>query len=297
MSGRILVADDSVTVQKVIEMTLSSEDCTLESCLNEDLLLKKLHSDEYDLLVMDFNLSPERSGLEIATEIYQLFPEMPVMVMLGTFDSFDESSWGKTGIKDKIVKPFNSKEFVEKCLKLLRKDEGMGAHDHWSIDGGEADWKFQGDEDEADSGAGMKFMLDGDKLQREVQDWGIGLPEIIGADEISTSMDSLPDVIEGAAKSIKPVESTPTEDENPKDNFDVDKFWSVDSQELDAEAAVDEKAANEGIKSFQLDDDAMVDKIQDALRPALEGIVKAILLSKSRRDRLGGDSGFGGESD
>ena len=276
MSSRILVADDSVTVQKVIEMTLSSEDCILESCLSEDLLLKKLHSDSYDLVVMDFNLSTQKSGVDIAREIYQLFPEVPVMVMLGTFDSVDENSWGQTGIRDKIVKPFNGREFVEKCLNLLRKEKRMDAHDHWSIDGAGGGGDFQ-DEDTVEQDRGMKSLLDADKLQREVKDWGIGFPEIIGTEKINTSMDSLPDIIENASDA--PVENVSIkreelEFEGQRDNIDVDKFWSVDSDVPGVETSVDSQSVDERKNHLHLDEGEMIDKIQDALRPALEGIVK-----------------------
>ena len=173
MSGRILVADDSVTIQKVIEMTLSSEDYGLESCLNEDELFKKLGSGSYDLIVMDFNLSPKRTGIEIAEEIYRISPQTPIMAMMGTFDIVDEGSWEKTRIREKIVKPFNSREFVKKCSDLLEKDKAVDTNDHWSIDSVNGHSKTQ-EEDGEDSVSKDDFSMDGNRLQREVRDWGCG---------------------------------------------------------------------------------------------------------------------------
>ena len=286
MSGRILVADDSVTIQKVIEMTLSSEDYGLDSCLNEDELFEKLNSGSYDLIVMDFNLSPKRTGVEIAEKIYQMSPQTPVMAMMGTFDSIDEDSWEKTRISEKIVKPFNSREFVKKCSDLLgnnKKEEDD--NDYWSIGGGAPDHRELHEESGEAPVASDDFSMDGDILQQEVLDWGVGLPEVIGGDEMGTAMESLPGIIE--KEENEPIDGDRLRDivqSNEREtgekkaesdpNIDIDEFWKVDG------ADTDEGAENQNIDidkketTRHLADEATIEQIQKSLKPELEEIVK-----------------------
>jgi DNA-binding response OmpR family regulator len=119
MTSRVLIADDSLTIQKVIGITLANSGYELVECLNETELFKKLQSSKYDLILLDFNLSDSRTGYEISKEINKLMPEALIIVMLGTFDTVDESQFADCGITDKIVKPFESSKFIKKCRDLL----------------------------------------------------------------------------------------------------------------------------------------------------------------------------------
>ncbi|MDO9181114.1 MAG: response regulator [Bacteriovorax sp.] len=119
MTSRVLVADDSLTIQKVIGITLANSGYELIECLNEDELFKKVQSNKFDLILLDFNLSDSRSGYELAKKINHAQPEASIIVMLGTFDTVDESQFEACGITDKIVKPFESTKFIKKCRDLL----------------------------------------------------------------------------------------------------------------------------------------------------------------------------------
>lgn len=119
MTSRVLIADDSLTIQKVIGITLASSGYELVECLNEAELFRKIESNHFDLILLDFNLSDSRSGYELAKQINQAMPGAAIIVMLGTFDTIDESQFGACGIADKIVKPFESSKFIKKCRDLL----------------------------------------------------------------------------------------------------------------------------------------------------------------------------------
>lgn len=119
MTSRVLVADDSLTIQKVIGITLANSGYELVECLNEAELFRKIQSNHFDLILLDFNLSDSRSGYELAKQINQALPGVAIIVMLGTFDTVDESQFEACGIADKIVKPFESTKFIKKCRDLL----------------------------------------------------------------------------------------------------------------------------------------------------------------------------------
>jgi DNA-binding response OmpR family regulator len=119
MTSRVLVADDSLTIQKVIGITLANSGYELVECVNEEELFRKIQSNHFDLILLDFNLSDSRSGYELSKQINNVMPGAAIIVMLGTFDTIDESQFGACGILDKIVKPFESSKFIKKCRDIL----------------------------------------------------------------------------------------------------------------------------------------------------------------------------------
>lgn len=119
MTSRVLIADDSLTIQKVIGITLANSGYELVECLNEVELFRKIQSNHFDLILLDFNLSDSRSGYELSKQISHAMPGAAIIVMLGTFDTVDESQFEACGIADKIVKPFESTKFIKKCRDLL----------------------------------------------------------------------------------------------------------------------------------------------------------------------------------
>ena len=223
-----------------------------------------------------------RTGTQIAEDIYKINAETPIMVMLGTFDSVEKKSWDRTKICEKIVKPFNSKEFIEKCSRLLKKDEGRDNHEHWSIGGVD---KYQGpqEKDEEIWDDGSNFLLEGNSLHREVQDWGVGVPEIIGSDEINTAMESLPAVISGESGTAdddlsKKFSQGGMDEENLENdlsvNIDANEFWSIDGGvDTDAGLAEIKDADSEG-ESRHFGKNLTEEEIKNALKPVLEEIVK-----------------------
>ena len=119
MTSKVLIADDSLTIQKVIGITLANSGYELIECLNEAELFRKVQSNHFDLILLDFNLSDSRSGYELAKQINNAMPGAAIIVMLGTFDTIDESQFEACGIADKIVKPFESTKFIKKCREIL----------------------------------------------------------------------------------------------------------------------------------------------------------------------------------
>ncbi len=189
MTSRVLVADDSLTIQKVINITLANSGYEIVECLNETELLKKIQSNHFDLILLDFNLSDSRSGYELSKQINQVMPNAAIMVMLGTFDTVDESQFEVCGIADKIVKPFESTKFIKKCRDLLegvrrepiaikkevpaeehkKKDDDI---DLWKVDAPKIQAKTSEEkiETEVESIASPAHTLD--PLSSEIEGWG-----------------------------------------------------------------------------------------------------------------------------
>lgn len=121
MSAKVLLADDSSTIQKVIKITLANEKYDLLECTSEKDLIPKVIANKPDLILLDFNLSASKTGYELTVAIKEAFPPARVLLMFGTFDSVDETALISCGASDKVIKPFDSSRFVEICRTLVEE--------------------------------------------------------------------------------------------------------------------------------------------------------------------------------
>lgn len=119
MNHKVLLADDSLTIQKVIKITLAQQPYDITDCSTEDELFAKLPVIQPKIVFLDFNLSENYTGYELTAKIKSLLPSTKVLLLLGTFDSVDEAAMEKCGASDKIVKPFDSNKFISVCRQLV----------------------------------------------------------------------------------------------------------------------------------------------------------------------------------
>ncbi len=117
--ARILVADDSLTIQKVVSITLSSLPYQLVQAKSEGELNTLLKTDKFDLILLDFGLVDKKSGYDLARDVRKAGYQGPILTLVGTFDSIDEGKLKDARIDDYITKPFESEKFINKCQNLL----------------------------------------------------------------------------------------------------------------------------------------------------------------------------------
>ena len=126
MSRRILLADDSVTIQKVIELTFMDDDYEVRAVGNGDEALAMLTALTVDFVIADVHM-PGASGYEVCRRSKQLRPEVPVLLLVGTFEPFDEAQARECGANSYLKKPFDSQELLGRVHELLSASGG-GAH-------------------------------------------------------------------------------------------------------------------------------------------------------------------------
>ncbi len=122
MPKKILLADDSVTIQKVVELTFVDGDYEVTSVSNGKLAVQKLQEDRPDILLCDV-IMPEMNGYDVAAFVKRnpAYAAIPVILLTGTFEPFDEEKARASGADLTITKPFDSKMLVEKVEELIRK--------------------------------------------------------------------------------------------------------------------------------------------------------------------------------
>ena len=122
LAGRkLLLADDSLTIQKVVEITFADEGVAVLSLGSGDEALAKLAEFGPDIVLADVCMPPP-SGYEICEYIKQNaeLRHIPVMLLVGSFEPFDEAEARRVGADDILTKPFQSiRRLIDKVGGLV----------------------------------------------------------------------------------------------------------------------------------------------------------------------------------
>jgi CheY-like chemotaxis protein len=126
MPKTLLVADDSLTIRKVIGMVLALEDFQLTSVDNGIDAIARAREMKPDLVLADV-LMPGRSGYEVC-EALKADPStahVPVLLLSGNFEPFDEGRARAARADGHLTKPFESQALLDKVRALLGLPAGQ----------------------------------------------------------------------------------------------------------------------------------------------------------------------------
>ncbi len=118
MSRKILLADDSLTIQKVVELTFMEGDYEVTAASNGDEALARLNDMEPDVVIADVHM-PGADGFEICRASKSQYPGIPVLLLVGTFEPFEESAANDAGADAHLKKPFDSQELMKLVESLI----------------------------------------------------------------------------------------------------------------------------------------------------------------------------------
>ena len=120
MAKTLLLADDSVTIQKVVNISFASEDVTLVTVDNGEDAIERAKETRPDLVLADV-VMPGKSGYEVC-EAIKADPDLchiPVLLLTGTFEAFDEELATRVGAAGHVSKPFEAQTLVARVKELL----------------------------------------------------------------------------------------------------------------------------------------------------------------------------------
>jgi CheY-like chemotaxis protein len=118
---KLLLADDSITIQKVVDLTFADEGVTVLTVNNGREAIEKLSEFAPDVVLADVFM-PQMSGYEVCEHIKQndQLKHIPVMLLVGSFEPFDEAEARRVGADDTLTKPFQSiRNLIDKVGVLL----------------------------------------------------------------------------------------------------------------------------------------------------------------------------------
>ncbi len=120
MATRLLLADDSITIQKVVKLTFAAEDVAIDAVGDGTLAIEKTRSSKPDIVLADVFM-PGRNGYEVCAAI-KGDPELsatPVVLLVGTFEPFDEAEASRAKCDAYLTKPFDTSELIQIVNKLV----------------------------------------------------------------------------------------------------------------------------------------------------------------------------------
>jgi CheY-like chemotaxis protein len=121
MGTRILLADDSITIQKVVNLTFADEGIEVVAVSNGDMAERRLDEVKPDLVLADIFM-PGKNGYELCEAIKQnpQFRNVPVVLLVGAFEPFDQAEARRVRADAHLTKPFESRTLVETVRRLIR---------------------------------------------------------------------------------------------------------------------------------------------------------------------------------
>jgi CheY-like chemotaxis protein len=122
MPKRILLADDSITIQKVVELTFSDGDYEVTAVNNGAKAIQKLSEMRPDIILSDI-IMPEKNGYEVCEYVksHPEFRSIPVVLLTGTFEPFDPDRAEKAGSDAVVTKPFESQSLIQRVEELIEQ--------------------------------------------------------------------------------------------------------------------------------------------------------------------------------
>jgi CheY-like chemotaxis protein len=114
------LADDSVTIQRVIELTFADEDVQVTAVGDGKQAIDRVKADRPDIVLADVGM-PERDGYEVAAFI-KADPQLahiPVLLLTGAFEPIDEVRARAVGCDGVLVKPFEPQMVISRVRDLL----------------------------------------------------------------------------------------------------------------------------------------------------------------------------------
>jgi CheY-like chemotaxis protein len=119
----LLLADDSVTIQRVIELTFADEAIEVVAVSDGDQAIQRIETDPPDIVLVDIGM-PGRSGYEVAQYIKRSprLKHIPVLLLAGAFEPVDQAKAVAAGCDGVLSKPFEPQLVIARVKELLGQD-------------------------------------------------------------------------------------------------------------------------------------------------------------------------------
>ena len=120
MGHKLLLADDSITIQKVVKIIFSGDAYDLTIVDNGIDALDRAREFVPDVMLIDA-VMPGKNGYDVCREAKNdpRLSLVPILLLTGVFEPFDEAKSRESGADDFIAKPFESQVLIDKIEGLI----------------------------------------------------------------------------------------------------------------------------------------------------------------------------------
>jgi CheY-like chemotaxis protein len=116
----LLLADDSVTTRRLIELTLAGEDITVIAVNDGDEAIAALSRNPPDIVLADVGV-PGRSGYDVARHVQEtpVLAHIPVVLLIDAFEPIDQVRADAVGCAGVLAKPLEPRRVIGRVRELL----------------------------------------------------------------------------------------------------------------------------------------------------------------------------------
>ncbi len=146
MERKILVAEDSLTIQKVFELAFTRSGYQVTYVEKGEDLKNRVLEVKPDLIICDVTL-PDENGYAVVGDIKKMAESggIPSLLLVGALESLDEEKYRDSGADGYIYKPFEAQELLDKVGGMIRdrvekeevspedKGEGLKEEEGWDF--------------------------------------------------------------------------------------------------------------------------------------------------------------------
>jgi CheY-like chemotaxis protein len=124
MRATLLLADDSVTIQRVIELTFANEDVRVITVSDGQQALEQIDSQRPDIVLADVSL-PKVDGYGISSHVKESaeLKGIPVLLLTGAFEPIDDDKARECKCDSVLIKPFEPQDLIGRVRELLMPKE------------------------------------------------------------------------------------------------------------------------------------------------------------------------------
>jgi CheY-like chemotaxis protein len=230
LNKKIIVVDESITLQKVISLILKKEAYSLKFFTKGATALKAIMEEKPDLVIADVS-AEDLNGYKLGEKLHENFEtkDIPLILTHSSFIEIDDEMYKKSGAQSIISKPFDEKYFIKIVRKFLEKIENPYE----------------------DKGDGFFLMEEDEKIEE------IGVPDV----EEKTDLNDLDDIL-----NIK--ETKEDENSENKENKTIEEPSIIDDS-VNTENLSDEEAERL-LREFNLKENNDGTINFDATNPSIE---------------------------
>ncbi len=116
----VLIVDDEPVIVRMVSQMLQrlGYKVTFRTSSTEALEAFRASPDSFDLVVTDMAM-PRLTGIQLATEIVKIRPEIPIILCTGFSEKLTEEKVASLGIKGILMKPVGKWDIAQKIRKVL----------------------------------------------------------------------------------------------------------------------------------------------------------------------------------
>jgi DNA-binding response OmpR family regulator len=120
VTHKLLLADDSVTIQRVVELTFSGEDVDVVTVGDGEQAIARIPVELPDIVLADIGM-PKRSGYDVAAFVKGRsdLSHIPVLLLAGAFEPVDETRAQQVHSDGVLVKPFEPQHVISRVRDLI----------------------------------------------------------------------------------------------------------------------------------------------------------------------------------